>query len=257
MGLMDDTVIARGGYGGGWGGDSSWLGMLLVIALLGGRGFGFGGHDGGYGHGKGGCGCEGFGRTNEKQLDFINTEMNSRFNNLQNQMDFNNSAMFQKNILDNICQTNRNMDQNTYALSREVGAIGAALQNCCCETQKGLLENRYIGAKETSELRHAIDMCCCHTNSHIDKVMHQNERDTCRIIENASHNTQRILDRMAYDELREANMRINELERLNSESRIVAAMKPVAPVPAYIQPSPYEAYYPQGRFNNFGDCRPC
>jgi hypothetical protein len=226
-------AVQMGGYG-GYDGGGGWLGMLLVIALLGGRGFGFG-HDGGHGGGHGGC-CHD--SCCEKEVRMVHEDLNSRFNNLQNQIDFNANTGFQRELL-------RSGDQNTFGLSREIGAIGMALQNCCCETQKGLLENRFVNEKNAWTISKQISDCCCETNRSIDAVRIQNERDTCSIIQNASNNTQRIIDWLSCNELKEANARIAALEADKNKLEIIGAMKPVAPVPAYIQANPFENFVPK------------
>jgi len=170
---------------GGWGenGGGGWIGMLLVLALLGGRGFGGFGHgcgDGyGYGH-RGNFGCG--------ELGWHDRHMENQF-----------------------------LQRDMFGLQKDI-----------------LLQGEKI--------IHNQDRCCCETNRNIDSVKFEACKNTDRIIENATHNTQRILDKMCADELRIAYAKIAEMGQMASEARIIAAMKPVQPIPAYLQPNPFESF---------------
>ena len=185
-----------GGFGGGW------IGMLLILALLGGGlGFGRGHHDGGN---RGGW---------NEALAFHDSSMQSNF--LKRDLfDIEKSVLLQG-------------ERVTSAIST------ASMQNT-------------LGQKD---LQAQIAACCCETNRNIDSVRFDNERNTNRIIENATSNTQRLLDRMCADELRQAYARIAEQGQALSEARIISAMKPQAPIPAYLQPNPFVAFtgYDHGR----------
>jgi len=173
-------VHTGGDYGGGW------MGMLLVLALLGG-GRGFGGF-GGWGGGGYGCGG-GFGGFPETRIE-------------------------------------QRMDYNFIR-----------------EGQFGLQKDTLL---QGERLQAAIKDCCCTTNRNIDSVKFENCQNTSAIIQNATANTQRIIDKMCADELRVAYAKIAEQGQHLSEARIIASIKPVAPIPAYLQPNPYESFRPHG-----------
>ena len=179
-------VVHTGGWDNGGGG---WIGMLLVLALLGGgRGFG-------HGFGGFGGGCGGFGGFPESRIE--------------NRVDFDFLRQGQFGIQKEICQVDRDV----------------------------LLSGR--------DIIHNMDKCCCETNRNIDSVKLEACKNTDRIVENATHNTQRILDKMCADELRIAYAKIAEQGQSLSEARIIAAMKPVQPVPAYLQPNPFAQFGPR------------
>ena len=181
------VYVGGGGYGDGCGMGGGWLGMLVVLALLGGgRGFGgFGGWGGGYGGGFGG-----FPETRiENRVDF----------------DF--------------------IREGQFGIQKDI-----------------LLQGEHLQA--------AIKDCCCNTQRSIDSVKFENCQNTAAIIQNATANTQRIIDKMTADEMREAYAFIAKQNQELSEHRIIAAMKPVQPVPAYLQPNPYQNFGP--RFDEFG-----
>lgn len=88
----------------------------------------------------------------------------------------------------------------------------------------------------------SLQKCCCETNRNIDSVRYENAKNTCDII-NSNHNeTQRVLDAINHYAMEQKDIKIAEQGQLLSEARIVASMKPQAPVPAYVVPSPYASY---------------
>jgi len=131
-------IATGGGYGGcdgGFGGGSG-IWAILLLALLGGRGFGRDGFDGGGHH------FENNNHTAEKELEFINTTMNSRFNETNNAIDRNANATFQQSIFKEICDTTENINNN-------ISALGA-------QTAQGFF-NTAIGLKD-AEIE-AIECC--------------------------------------------------------------------------------------------------
>lgn len=249
----------RGGYGYGCDGGG-WMGMLLLIALLGGRGFGFGRDGIGFdGVGKG-CGC-----CCEKEVEMMDHHVDARFNSLQNQVDFNATNAFQREILEKSCETDRNVDNRAFGLAHELGAIGMSLKDCCCETNRNVDQlrfnvtqeicgtNRNIDqlrfdmSKEFCATDHLIDKCCCETNRNIDSVKFQAERDKCEIIGAVNAGNQRIIDWLSCNELKEANARIAALEAEKNKLEIIGAMRPPMAVPAYAAANPYENFVPAVR----------
>jgi len=228
VGGIPVVTTGSSGFDNGGGG---WMGMLLLIALLGGgRGL-FGGFGGGYGCGDG----YGYGRDGGA-LNYHDRWVADRFNSMQNQTDFNKVESDISGVKAEIGRLG--FDNAIIAKNAEIAAL-----NCCCETQKGLAENRFIAEKNAWTISKEMSDCCCTTNRNIDSVKFQNEKDTCAVIANATANTQRIIDWLACNELKEANEKLAEKNMLLSEARIIAAMKPQAPIPAYPVPSPYAPYF--------------
>jgi hypothetical protein len=140
---MDDSIKYQGygGYGGGYGGDGL-LGLVLIAALFGGgRGFGFGGHDGGHG---GGCGCD---SCCSQKISMVNTNMDSRFNDLAGETRYN------------------SLKDGQFGLAREMGAIGAQLAECCCAQRLDSAENRFIAEKNAWTISKQISDCLTHRHA--------------------------------------------------------------------------------------------
>jgi hypothetical protein len=233
MGSVDSTVVGGRGYGGFGFGGGELIGLLAIFALFSG-GFGFGGRRDGHGEGGG--------------LPYHDRWVADRFNSIQGQMDFN------------------GVNAHLGKLEGEVGRLGfanamatkdaeiAALK-CCCETNRNIDNLRFDTAKETwatnmnidktsCNILRAIENCCCETNRNIDSVKFQNEKDTCAIITAGNANTQRIVDWLSTNELKEASQKIAALEAQLNKQEIISHMKPVQAVPAYLQPNPFENFRP-------------
>lgn len=93
--------------------------------------------------------------------------------------------------------------------------------------------------------------CCCETNRNIDAIRYENAQNTCNIINSASNDTQRILDKLCQMESNAKDQRINSLQlelqsatnqlsNLAQTASIVSQVRPT-PVPAFVVGNPYYA----------------
>lgn len=124
---------------------------------------------------------------------------------------FYNNAMNMQHINTNLGNAICNQ---TYELSNRMNAISSQIASCCCDTQRS-----------------------------VDSVNLNMERQTNAIIQSQNHGTQRILDWLSNKELSDKNQQIFEMSQKAQTLEIIAAQKPIAPIPAYIQPNPYATYY--------------
>ena len=235
-------VVTTGHNDNGFGGNGIWA--ILLLALLGRRGFGDG--DGGHGNNFGCCKpatCEDV--TQNAQFVELNgrfNEMDARFNQQQN------NTMMQA-ILDKECSINDNVSQQSYNLNNSIKDGNYGLMSA-------VDRNRFDTAIEfkNAELR-AAD-CCCITNRNIDSVKFENSQNTGRIIENATANTQKILDKMCANEINELRDKLAEsrltTSQLMQNATIIGALSPKCPVPAYPVHPPTPAFHTQ----SFVNCEP-
>lgn len=248
-------VVQTGGYGGcgygdGCGMGGGWMGMLLVIALLGGRGFGFGGRDGFDGHG--GCDCC------TKELGLVNDNMNARLNDVQNniradqmltqqQIDNLQTNQFQQILFKEMCDTNAHLADRICNVDKDVLENRYANQVCCCETQKEIdhvgfglskeiccatnglqsqiAESKFENAMIAKNAELAALRCCCETNQHIDQV----ERNILQKMD--CNEIQMLRDKLADVQL--------GLSQCRQNATLVGELRP-CPTPAYITCSPYQ-----------------
>lgn len=211
-----------GMFGGNWG--FMWI---LLILLLGGRGFGWGNNDG-------------------VQDNFISSEFIKRdiFNTNQN-------------VSTTACQTQRDVLDSRYTTQLGLQQVQASQQECCCETQKEILENRYQNALSFKDQLYAQQQCCCETNRNIDAVRAENFKNTCDIT-NAIHAegeaTRALINANTMQDLRDrleardrdlltANFQLSQQAQ---SANIISTLQPT-PKPAYLTCSPYFAY-------NYGGC---
>ena len=100
-----------------------------------------------------------------------------------------------------------------------------------------------------NENRFAQQSCCCETNRNIDAVRYENAQNTCAITNNATGNTQKILDKLCQMEANAKDQRIADLtaslqaangqiSQLSQTANIINAVRPF-PIPAYQVQSPY------------------
>lgn len=206
---MMPMAYGNGGLFGGSGND--WFGFLILAMFFGwgGNGFGFGGR--------------GIGGTLATD-NLISNEFN--FNTLNNgirglergvcELGFNNSQL--------ASQTRESLATSTFALQGAINGIGSKIDSCCCETNRNIDAVRYDMAK---------GFCDVITSGNL------NTRD---LIEAGNANTQRIVDLITQNEiqkLRDDKLALQgQLSQVAQTSTIIDALKPKAPIPAYLTQNP-------------------
>lgn len=241
----DIRACTCGNDGGGmWGGD--WFAYLLLFALFGGGGFGFGGLGGGgilpwllFANG----GFGGFGNgAPVTQADLA--------------AGFNNSAVLSGiNGIDSaLCQGFNGI--NT-AILQGNNALSAQLAQCCCDNRAAIADVKYTIANEGCETRHAL---------------FNNTRD---IIDNANANSRAILDFLTNDKiatLTAENQSLKFQASQTAQNAYIGATVDAAvaelirrtgrdcPQPAYLVNGPTPINFPVnacGQVQFGGNCAPC
>lgn len=234
--------------GGMWGGD--WLAYILLFALIGGGGFGFGGFGGGgilpwllFGNG-------GFGGNNcATQADLA-----AGFNNSAVLSNLNDLALGQAGIQQTLCQGFNGV--NTTVLQGFNG-VGNAICNLGYNVQDGF-----------NTIGHQIADCCCTTQRAIDRVAYENQSNTCAlqntinsttrdIIDNANANSRAILDFLTQDKIATLTAENQSLKfqasqtaqnafiTANQEAQTAELIRRLGrdcPVPAFVVPNPNCCY---------------
>ena len=137
--------------GGDWfgGGSGGWLGILLLIALLGG-GLGWGGGFGGFG---GGAGFQGMATRADINEGFALNNITSGI------------TAIQQGICDATYALNNAITAGFHGVDRAVCDIGYAIKDCCCTTQRAIDGVNYNLATQTNALQTAM---CSNTRDIID-----------------------------------------------------------------------------------------
>lgn len=205
---MNNPLAAMAMMNGGMGG-AIWNNpfvYIILLALFGGRGFGFG---------NDGCGC-----CNNPQIQALSEQMNSNQNTnlLMDGIKGNANAV-------STLAANLNCDFNTLntaicniqnAITNVAGQLGfsaekvinavnmgdcnviQALQNCCCQTQRQIADfkgdvNLQV-CQQTGELRNGQRDLGQAITQGFSQVAFQAQQDKCDIIRASQDNTQRIVD---------------------------------------------------------------
>ena len=188
----------RDGYG--FGGDGAWIWVILLFAI-----FGWGGN----GFGRNGNGLtqaemqQGFDTQNVlRKLEGINSGLCDGFyamntNNLQMQ------NLLQRDLCQGFSTTNANIAENRYAA-----------QQCCCETNRNIDAVRYENAKNTCDIVNAINA----------------DGEKTRALM-TSNTIQALRDKLQDTQL--------QLSQVNQNATIIGALQQKAPIPAYTVMSPY------------------
>ena len=224
--------IDGNGNNNGWGAEGSWLWFLIVVfAIFGGWGNGFGGFGGN--RMNGGVGSEiqrGFdNQAVVSKLDGITNGLCDGFYAMQNGMN---------GINTNILQTGFGIQQainaDTVANMQNTNALQSQLANCCCETREAIQGVNYNMAQNTCALQN---------------TMNNNTRD---IIDSQNAGTRAILDYLCNEKISSLQAENSELRRAASQDRqsallttamsaqtqqIINAVNPSA-IPAYVVPNP-------------------
>lgn len=210
--------------GGDWfgGGSGGWLGILLLIALLGG-GLGFGGF-GGFG---GGAGLQG----------------------MATRADINEGFALQ-NITSGITAIQQGICDATYALTN-------AIQSGFNATQMGMMQGFNGVERGFCDLSHQLSDCCCENRQAIAQVRYDMANQTRDIIDGQNANTRAILDFLTQDKISTLTAENQALKFAASQAQqnafitanqdaqtaeLIRRLGRDCPVPAYVVPNPNCCY---------------
>ena len=231
-----------------WGGE--WLGYLLLFALIGGGGFGFGGFGGGgilpwllFGNG----GFGGAGATNGYVLtsDFANIERKlDGINNgiCDSTFALNNTINGNFRTLDNaICNIGYQALQNT-------NAIQSQLAQCCCDTRSAIKDvNTGIERNGWTLSKQISDSFC-----DVEKMNMQNRFDAqaynCNTLQAIDKVGDRIIDYLANEKtqaLRDENFALRlQASQAKQNEFLISRLGEKCPEPAYIVQPPQQVTFP-------------
>jgi hypothetical protein len=219
MGQDNGNCNGDGLFGGGAGG---WLGILLLIALLGG-GLGFGGF-GGFG---GGAGLQGMATRADINEGFALNNITSGITSIQQ----------------GICDA-------TYALTN---AINTGFNS----TQMGMMQGFNGVERGFCDLSHQLSDCCCENRQAIAQVRYDMANQTRDIIEGQNANTRAILDFLTTDKINTLQAENQALKFAASQAQqnafitanqdaqtaeLIRRLGRDCPIPAYVVPNPNCCY---------------
>ena len=239
---MPVVPASYGTNNGGFGGfGDSWIGLIVILALLGwgGNGFGFGGNrNDGYP-----CATQADVRAAVDQQTLISKLDQQTYGLADTFTALNNTLNSNFRGIDNaICTLGY---QNQQGFSN----LSAQLASCCCETgraiERGFADTNYNLATQACDTRHAIS---------------DSTRD---IIENQNANSKQLLDFLVNDKLATLQAENQNLKLKASQAEqnayLLNELKP-CPSPAYVVQPPTQVTFPVntcGQFAGYGYNNSC
>ena len=244
-GLASGLAIGQGNNG-GWGNGAwgaEWLWIIVLFALFGNNGWGFGGN-GGCGNGNLNYELGKVATSNDVAVGFAQNATLGNLNDLK---------LGQAGIQQTLCQgfngVNTAVLQAQNATEKGFAQIGYQIADCCCQTQRAIDGVNYNAAKNTCDITNAI---------------HTSTRD---IIDAQRDGTNAILNFLTQDKiatLQAENQSLkfaasqtaqNAFITANQEAQtaeIIRRLGRDCPVPAYVVPNPNCCYTPN--FSAYNGC---
>ena len=244
-GLASGLAIGQGnnnGWGGAWGAD--WLWIIVLFALFGNNGWGFGGN-GGCGNGNLNYELGKVATSNDVAVGFAQNATLSSLNDLK---------LGQAGVQQTLCQgfsgINTAVMQAQNANEKGFAQLGYQLADCCCQTQRAIDGVNYNMAKNACDVTNAI---------------HTSTRD---IIDAQRDGTNAILNFLTQDKIATLQAENQSLKFAASQTaqnayltatidagnaELIRRLGRDCPIPAYVVPNPNCCYgTPVGVLNNNG-----
>ena len=206
-----------------FGGSGGWLGILLLIALLGG-GIGWGGGFGGFG---GGAGLQG----------------------MATRADINEGFALQ-NITSGIQAIQQGICDATYALNNAINTGFNA-------TQMGMMQGFNGVERGFCDLSHQLSDCCCENRAAIAQVRYDMATEACETRRTIQDSTRSIMDFLTQDKIHTLTAENQALKFAASQAQqnafitanqdaqtaeLIRRLGRDCPVPAYVVPNPNCCY---------------
>ena len=244
--VMNGNSCNNGGFGYGFG--EGWWVIIILFALFGGFGRGFGGM-GSYGGCNTGCGCQSaIATVADVQRGFDNQGVTNKLNGLENGLadgfySMNSAMMSGFNGVNTAIQNGTmNAMQNTNAIQQAIqadtvanmqntNALATQLANCCCENRTGFQQVGYDLATQGNAIQVSI--------SNQTQALMQNQNDNYRALHDEI-----VANRMEDMRTENANLR-SQIQALNlaqsqanQNTYLVNTLRP-CPQPAYVVANPF------------------
>lgn len=210
--LADIAAVTDGNRDGF--GDGGWWAWILIFALFGwgGNGFGFGGQNG--------VGAE-------VQRGFDTQAIVSKLDGITNGIcDASYASLAQTNGI------NQNIMQTGFGLQGAINGLGTQLADCCCTTQRAIDQVRFDMATDTCAITTAVNQGF----SQLDRTINDKFCDL------EMRQMKQTIDEQA-SLIQSLNLAQSQA---NQNAYLVNALRP-SPVPSYTVPNPYAGY-------GYGNC---
>lgn len=226
-----------------FGGDGSWIWVIILLALFGGfGGYGFGGGFGGYG--AGGAGFQGMATRADINEGFALNGITTGI------------TAIQQGICDSTYALNNAITGGFHGVERGFYDVSRQLADCCCENRAAIADLKYTMATENCATRNQMATA------------------TRDIIDGQNANTRAILDFLTQDKIATLTAENQSLKFAASQAQqnafitanqeaqtaeLIRRLGRDCPVPAYVVPNPNCCYgNPVGvGYNGYGNNGGC
>ena len=238
----------NGGFGGGMFGESGWLGLIIILALVG-------------GFGNGGFGFGGFGGNRNGVVEPCATQADVR------------AAVDQQTLISKL-------DQQTYGLADSTYALNSSITNGFHGVDNAICNLGYNVQSGFNTLGHQISDCCCATQRSIDGINYNMATQACDtrnliqnttrdIIDNANANNRALLDFLVNDKIstlqaenqslkfKASQAEQNSFIAANQQAQTAELIRRLGadcPTPAYLVPNPNCCYNSHVTFGYNNGC---
>lgn len=203
-GITPVMPIGNNSWGDGFGGGGFWIFALLILAMMGGNGFGWGNN--GFANA---IGYENLATSNEVQRGFDNQNLQAQTRDILSAV---NAGTAQA-----VAATNQTFHDSLSAMqslynetARDISALAVGQANmlanqnaCCCDTKM------------------LIQSTSANTDAQIAQNRYESAMNTASINANTTAQTQKILDALAQDKIEALQNQINALQLQNAVAGVV------------------------------------
>lgn len=229
------------GNGNGMFGNDSWIGLIIILALLSGNFGGFGGFGGGNS-----------GVANEVQRGFDNQSVLNKLNGLEN------------GLCDGFYSQNTTMLQGFNGLQQTAMSGFHGVDNAICTLG-------YQNQQGFNSIAHQISDCCCATQRAIDGVNYNMATQACETRHAIQDSTRQILDFLTTDKIASLQAENQNLKLKASQAEqnayitanqqaqtaeLIRRLGADCPTPAYVVQPPQPVTFPVnccGQFSGYGN----
>ena len=215
---VQPAYYGGGNNGGLFGGNNDWIGLIIILALLGWGGNGNGGF-GGFGGGRGNCATP---------MDVYSAVDQQTLISKLDQQTY--------GLADATFNLNNTITNGFHGVDNAICTIGYQMKDCCCETQRlierGFADTNYNMATQACDIKHAITDS---TRSILD-FLTTDKIATLQAENQALKFKASQADQNAFITANQNAQTAELIRRLGAD----------CPVPAYVVPNPNCCYNPFG-----------